>query len=137
MQLFHRTIAVMLLLGWLFAIGHVVAEHGGEMGQAGHHDAVGGHGEDDHHDAPVPDSHRHDLTATATPSANLTAQIAAMSVWVPIYDAFVERLAAMLREAAEPRVGIGVGDSPPDERSSGWLLVCQTAHPVRGPSFAV
>ena len=135
MQLFHRTIAVMLLFGWLFATGHVLAEHGGETGQAGHHEAIVGHADDDHHDAPADDSHQHDLTATVTQSANLTAQSAAMSVWVPLCDAFVERLAAMLREAAEPQVGIGVGDSPPDERSSGWLLVCQTALPVRGPSL--
>jgi hypothetical protein len=134
-QLFHRTIAVMLLLGWLVATGHVVAEHGGEMALPGHHENADGHGDDDHHDAPAPDSHQHDLTATQ--SAKSAEQTAAMPVWVPLYDTFVERLAAMLREAAEPQVGIGVEDPPLDERSSGWLLVCRTSLQVRGPSFAV
>ena len=126
----------MLLLGWLFATGHVVAEHGGETGQAVQHEAVVGHpADDDHHDAPVPDAHLHDLMTTAPQPVSPMAQFAAMAVWVPLCDAFVERLAAMLRAAAEPQVGIGVGDSPLDERSSGWLLVCQTALPVRGPSL--
>ena len=136
-QLFHRTIAIMLLLGWLFATGHVVAGHGGEGAQSAQHETIFGHADDDHHDAPAPDSHQHDLTATATQPANPAAQLAALSVCAPLCDALVERLAAMLREAAEPRRGIGIGDSPLDERSSGWLLVCQTAHPVRGPSLAV
>ncbi len=87
---------------------------------------------DDHHDhAPRHDSHLHDLTA----AAQAVRSVIATTVWVPLCDMLVERLAAMLREAAEPRSGIGLGDSAHDQRASGWLLVCHTAHPVRGPSL--
>jgi hypothetical protein len=127
----------MLLLGWLLATGHVVTEHGGERGQPGHHEIAVSHDHDDHHDAPARDTHRHDLMATAAQSASLTAQIAAMSAWVPLHDSLIERLTAMLREAEGPQLGIEHGDAPLDERSSGWLLVCRTSQQVRGPSFAV
>jgi hypothetical protein len=127
----------MLLLGWLLATGHVVAEHGGEARQPGHHEMAVSHDHDDHHDAPAQDSHGHDLMTTAAQTSSLSAQIAAMAAWLPLHDSLVERLTAMLREAAEPQLGIEIGDAPLDERSSGWLLVCRTSQQVRGPSFAV
>ena len=61
-------------------------------------------------------------------------------VWVPLFDVLEERFADMMREGREgrePRLFRTCEHAPPDERAFGWLLVCQTAHPVRGPSLVV
>ena len=58
-------------------------------------------------------------------------------VWVPLFDVMVARFADMMREGREPRLLWTRDHAPPDERAFGWLLVCQTAHPVRGPSLTV
>ena len=58
-------------------------------------------------------------------------------VWVPLFDILAERLAETQREDREPRLLPTREHAPPDEREFGWLLVCQTALPVRGPSLAV
>ena len=54
---------------------------------------------------------------------------------VPLCGAQIEGLTAMLQEAANSRANFDYGGAPPDARASGWLLVLQTALPVRGPSL--
>ena len=95
--------------------------------------------DDDHHDGgPEHDGdHHHDLTAMAAGQFAKAAEHEALApVWVPLYSALVERLTALLREAEESRGAFADWHSPPDGRASGWLLVVQTALPVRGPSLA-
>ena len=109
------------------------------MTAAGHsHHAV--EGEADHHDEEGPehdgDHHGHDLMALASGHLAKTAELKALApVWVLLSDSLVERLLAMVREAED--AGWSADDGPPlaDERLSGWLLVVQTALPVRGPSL--
>ena len=129
----RRVITLCLLLGWLFAIGHVVTEHGAivtagvQVEPAGHHDDGPDH-DGDHH---------HDLTVMAAGQLAKAAEHKALApVWVPICSALVERLTAMLREAEESRGAFEYRDSSRDEREAGWLHVVQTALPVRGPSLA-
>lgn len=133
MPLSHRIITLTLLLVWLFATGHVVSEHGGMKAEAGHHEDVVSHLDDGHDHGPQHGSHAHDLTTVVV--AHSVKSLVAMPIRLPLQHALVERLTAMLRAATEPQEGIGVGDSELDRRSSGWLLVCQTARPVRGPSL--
>ncbi len=95
---------------------------------------------DHHEDGPEHDGdhHGHDLMAFAAGHFAKTAELKALApVWVPLADTVVERMLAMMREAAD--TGWPPDDGPPlaDERLSGWLLVVQTALPVRGPSLAV
>ena len=124
-----------MLLAWLFAGAHVAMEHGGEeLGEAMH----GAHHHDDD-DAPGDGNHHHhDLGPTTAAQFTKSAgqQILAPQ-WVPIYDRFLAGVAALLRKMETIHEHPIVCDSPPDERASGWLLLCQTALPVRGPSLAV
>ena len=129
---------MLTFLGWLFATGHVAFEHQGIAAVGVLQQAVA---EQDHHDdAPDHDGDHHDhgLTAFVSGQFAKTAELKVLApVWVPLFDALVARLAAMIREA-ESENARGVAEfemSPPDERSSGWLLVVQTALPVRGPSL--
>ena len=74
---------------------------------------------------------------SASQGMKYAGQIALAPVWVPLCDALAERLTATLREGREPRLRPACDHAPPDGRAFGWLLVCQTALPVRGPSLAV
>ena len=133
----HRILALLTLLGWLFAIGHVALEHGGVAADRLHHALAAG-GEDDDHDDHDGQHHHHDFTAmNGGASLKVTERQALAPVWAPLCDALVKRLTAMLREAGEPRRLAGLEHSPPDERAGGWLLVCRTAQPIRGPSLAI
>lgn len=137
-KLTRQLIAALMLIAWLFAGAHVAVEHGGEA--FGFHSDEAAHGEhhhDDDHDAPGDsDHHRHDLGAvtSATFTKSAEKQILAPQ-WVPLFSQFVAHLAAMLHGTELEQTLID--DAPPDERASGWLLVCQTALQVRGPSLAV
>ena len=142
MRALHRILALLTLLGWLFASGHVALEHGGVADGGAHHALPGGADDDDHDDdAPPQDGehhHHHDFSALSAGQWMKSAEHKAlMPVWVPLFDVLAERLAAMLREGREPLLLRTREHAPPDARASGWLLVCQTAHPVRGPSIAV
>lgn len=101
-----------------------------DVAQQDHHDDAPDH-DGDHHD--------HDLTAFVSGQFAKTAELKVLApVWLPLFDSPVARLAATMREAENEKAR-GVAEvemSPPDERSSGWLLVVQTALPVRGPSLA-
>ena len=135
-----RYFAAFALFGWLFAIAHVALEHGGVMdGGAAHLHADGVNDDHEDHDDDGPDHdghHHHDLTVlTGGQFAKAAEQKAPAPVWLPLCSVLVERLAAVLRDAREPRLLAGLGHSPPDERASGWLLVCRSALPVRGPSL--
>jgi hypothetical protein len=128
---------LLTFFGWLFAIGHVAFEHHGITAVgAWHHEVEGGTG---HHDGlPEHDSdhHEHDLMAFASGQFAKTAELKALApAWLPLFDSLVARLAEVLRAADNARAVEGHEMSPPDERASGWLLVVQTALPVRGPSL--
>ncbi len=132
-----RIFSLLTFLGWLFATGHVAAEHHG-MSVAGgvHHEMEGG--ADHHDDAPGHDGdhHGHDLMAFAPGHFAKTAELKALApVWVPLSGAVVERLLAMVRETEDASWSADGGPPLADERLSGWLLVVQTALPVRGPSL--
>ena len=132
----RQLIAALMLLAWAFAGAHVALEHGGEL--AGSHFDAAAHDEHDDDDGPVPADghHHHDLGAvTSAQFAKSVEQLSAPQ-WTPLYDQLIAQLAAMLRDAGEVRERSVIGDSPPDERASGWLLDCHTALPVRGPSLA-
>lgn len=134
-------IAFLLLLGWLFATGHVALRHGAVADGGGHHAFVGDGEDDDHddHDAPSRDlqHHHHDLTVVADGQAARWELTVLAPGWLPLYDAFIERLTPALRDPRQPQLLAGLEHSPPDQRASGWLLVLQTALPVRGPSLVV
>jgi hypothetical protein len=140
MQSFRRITALFLLLCWLLAAGHVVAEHGCDVSKPSQHslvgyDATGAHGYDlgTGHGR---ETHSHDVTTTATRSGNYSRLIAPVSPRLPFLDAFAERFVASLRLLSDSFADVAPGKTPEDERSSGWLLVCQTALPVRGPSLS-
>lgn len=137
MRPLHRVFALLTFLGWLFATGHVAFEHRGVVAASGLQHEVGVE-HDDHKDAPDHDDdhHEHNLTAAVAGQFAKTAELKVLApVWVPLADTIVERLLAMMREADNGSEVGGIEMSPPDERSSGWLLVVQTALPVRGPSL--
>ena len=130
-----------MLLGWLFAAGHVALHHGGVADGGAHHAMSDGAADDDHDDDAPPhdgDHHHHELSVMDGGQWVKSAEQAMLApVWVPLFDALAERFADMLREGREPILLRTREHAPPDERAFGWLLVCQTAHPVRGPSLAV
>ena len=138
---FCRVFALLTLLGWLFATGHVALRHGGVADGGVHHELMGGADDDDHDDdAPAQEGehHHHDLSVMDGGQWMKSAEHKTLApVWVPLFDVLVERFAEMLREGRELRLPRTREHAPPDERAFGWLLVCQTAHPVRGPSLAV
>ena len=139
MRTHKRLIAFLLLLGWLFATGHVALQHGGVANGGAHHALVGDGDDDDHDDdAPPQDSHHHhhDLTVVGDGKVAKCEQTVLAPVWLPLCDALIARLAAALRDASEPRLLPGPEHSPPDQRAFGWLLACRSALPVRGPSLA-
>ena len=103
-----------------------------------HHPAAehAAHGHDDDDDGPTHDapSHHDLIPLTANQFAKAVEQNAPAPVWVVLCNTLVVQLTAMLRDSREPRLQAGRVHSPPDERASGWLLVCRSALPVRGPS---
>jgi len=138
---FHRIFALLTLLGWLFAAGHVALEHGGVANGGGHHALADGADDDDHDDdAPSQDGehhHHHDFSVLSAGQWVKSAEQKALApTWVPLFDVLTERFADMLREGREPRLLRTREHAPPDERAFGWLLVSQTALRVRGPSLA-
>jgi hypothetical protein len=126
-------IAVLVLLAWLGAGVHMALEHGGilhgaEMGEAMH----------THEEAPAEEGHHHhhdfDAQTAARLAKSLDEQFPAPQ-WQAL-DQFLAEFTAGWRRVAPMLERPGVWSAPPDERAVGWLLVCRTAHPVRGPSLA-
>ncbi len=131
-------IALITLLGWLFAFGHVLLEHD-EAGGIAVHDAMTEEGHDSHHhddDAPVDGEHHHEFAALEGSQWVKAADTQKFApACVVLCNALVEQMVALLREIRKQSERPSLEHSPPDERASGWLLVIQTAHPVRGPSL--
>lgn len=141
MRSFNRAFCLLTLLGWLFATGHVALEHGGVVDGGAHHALAGGADDDDHDDdAPAPggEHHHHDLSVMDRGQSMKAVELEAiMPVWVPLFDVLAEHIASVRRQRLDMRVPLTFEHAPPDERASGWLLVCRTALPVRGPSLGV
>jgi hypothetical protein len=57
--------------------------------------------------------------------------------WLSLDRWWTERRLASLRANSEAEADPASWESPPDERAAGWLLVCHTARPARGPSPGV
>ena len=131
-----RVFTVLTFLGWLFATGHVVFSHGGEANGVVMQALSGEH--DDHdHDAPEQDGHHHhDLTLVTSGQSAKTVEVKVLApIWLPLLDDLAARLTALAREEEKSHRDFESSQSPPDERTTGWLLVVQTALPVRGPSL--
>ena len=129
--------AAFLLFAWFFAGAHLALEHGG-VADGGAQHALSG--DDDDHDGDAPghdgEHHQHELTTFNTAQWMKAGEHQALvPVWVALYSVLWERIEATLREAREPRFIAAREHSPPDARASGWLLVCRSALPVRGPSL--
>lgn len=121
-----------MLFAWLFAGAHLALEHGGDLlvchGESSHHD--------DHDSAPADAHHHHDLGAIRAGKAITAQKHFAALLSTPLCEQLCAQFTALLYRAAAPQEPSTFGDSPPDERASGWLLVSHTALPVRGPSLA-
>ncbi len=126
-----------MLFAWVVVGAHLSITHGGEL-FGSHFDAASHDGhDDDDGPAPADGHHHHDLGAvTSAQVAKSVEQQIPAPLWTPLYDQLVAQLAVVLREMEAARERSPIGDSPPDERASGWLLDCHTALPVRGPSLA-
>ena len=131
-----RVLAVLTFLGWLFATGHVVLSHGGEANGETMQTLASKH-DDHHHDAPDPAGHHHhDLTLVTAGQSTKTVEVKVLApIWLPLLDDLAARLTALSREEEKSHGDLDSSKSPPDERAAGWLLVVQTALPVRGPSL--
>jgi hypothetical protein len=136
-KLGRHIFAMLLLLAWLSAGVHLAIEHGGVPFCAHFEETMHGAQHHDHGSEPAEacDNH-HDFGAiTAAKLAKvLTKQLLATQS-NRLCDCLLAELAAALDRNNAEILRSTVGDSPPDERASGWLLVVQTALPVRGPSF--
>ena len=146
MRPLHRIFALLTLLTWLFAAGHVALEHGGVADGGAQHALLGCVNGGDHDDGgPAQDGEHHqhhDLTALGDTQRLKSAEQKALApAWVPISisicEALAMRLADLFGEKCGPCLRRAHECAPADERAFGWLLVCRVAHPVRGPSVAV
>ncbi len=130
-RLLRQIIAALVLFAWLGAGTHMALSHGGLL--------HGSHlGEAMHEEGPAPADgahHHHDLDAM---TAARLAKSAVQQFPAPqtlALEQFVAESTAWLWVVRSECERPGVEDPPPDERASGWLLACRTAHPVRGPSL--
>src|SRR5688572_12587276 len=132
----RRVTAALILFGWLYAIGHIGIEHGVVTQSGWSHGAVDhccdAHHHHGHHGPEH--GHEHDLTGLAAgASTNPVGQPA-------LFPFFAVLTVAWMADELAPHVEVKVshgptGESPPDERSFGWLFDCHTALTVRGPSL--
>jgi hypothetical protein len=135
----HRPLlAALMLIAWVLTSSHIVLEHGGGWwgchAEAGHD---GGHHHHHHEDSDLPGEphHHHDLGVVLLGKAVAVHKAApAPSPWTPLVAFTGGQFTPTLRIAPVPLGWTTIGDSPPDARSSGWLLVAHTARPVRGPA---
>jgi hypothetical protein len=116
------------------------------LGEARHHDHEGeapGAQHDDRdshendHGLPDGEDHHHDLAVLDGGKWMKSAELkTSLPNWVPLDVAMAGRLVIPLREGREIALLSMREHAPPaDQRVSGWLLVVQTARPVRGPSL--
>jgi hypothetical protein len=127
-------LAALVLSLWVLALGHVALEHCAAMngGCAVVCVPPSGH---DHHDEHGDDAHHHFSVLTSSPLAKVLDLKMPVS-WTVGDWALADCLLEGWRDSEEPRGIGGSWESPPDERTTGWLLVCHTARPARGPSLA-
>lgn len=124
----YRLVSALLLLGWLFATGVILLEHGGAIGP-GYVTEATDHSRCD--EKPGHEVHPHDVATTSRPAD----QSVSLS---PILSGSVDKLSfgllvARLRAIRPSEARSEVNSWPLDERSSGWLFVCRTARPIRAP----
>lgn len=131
----RQTLAALVLSVWTLVIGHVALEHCAAM-NGGCIVACQAHTDGCHDGEPEGDAHHHHLTTFASAPLAKTVDPKIASAWVSADRALTERLLEVLRASVAPRLAPASWASPPDERTAGWLLVCHTARPVRGPSLA-
>jgi hypothetical protein len=151
----RHLLAVLTLLGWLGAFGHVALDHGGVADggalaellhgvkphehHAGAHHAEHEDGNRQHHDRGLPEGeeHHHDFAALDGGKWMKSAEIKTMLPQsAPLDVAVAGRWLSTLRESgAIGWFSLREHAPPLDQRLSGWLLVVQTARPVRGPSL--
>ncbi|MEQ1852792.1 MAG: hypothetical protein ABMA01_14535 [Chthoniobacteraceae bacterium] len=130
-----RLTAALVLFGWLFAIGHLAVEHGAIAFAAVDHELIGH--DDDHHDDD-PEHHHHDLSVLPPgPLTKATDEDALAPVWISLHDELAASLTRLQRDSSQSHRNACFGNAAPDARASGWLLVCRTARPVRGPSVVL
>jgi len=135
----HRPLlAALMLIAWVLTSSHIVLEHGGDWwgchAEAGHD---GGHHHHEDSDLPGEPHHHHDLGVVLLGKTVAVHKAApAPSPWTPLVAFTGGQFTPTLRIAPVPLGWTTIGDSPPDARSSGWLLVAHTARPVRGPALA-
>jgi len=134
-----RRISFWLLLGWLFATGHVLWSHGGMTAERVL--MIGQEHEDDDEDADdVPihhhgPAHHHDLDfAGVTPAVEQIVKVPAPNLAALDFSMWLLPAILAPREivAKEPR--LGWEHAPPDRRQEGWLQICRSALPVRAPA---
>ncbi len=132
----RRLTALLLLLGWLTAIAHVAFEHGGATaGWTTHASALSG-SENCSQPLLPPDAaqHRHDLSGLTGERVELVKEPDPVEGTL-LSGVLQEVFAALEREASQPAVGTEQEGRSLDARTHGFLLVCFTARPVRGPSL--
>ena len=132
MKFARQCLAALVLSVWLLALGHVALEHcavmnGGCVVACQSHTG-GGHEGDEH-------PHHH-LTAFASSPLGKVLAWKMPLLWRSFDQMLAEQWSEISRASLEPRAALASWESPPDERAAGWLFVCQTARPVRGPSLA-
>lgn len=129
-KLLRPLLAALMLVAWFVTGAHMVLEHGGDWhGAAAHEKPADDHSESDH-------AHHHDL-ATVLLGKGLAVPTLAALPSPELSLAAVFSVAGVGPELPVPLAARGIiGDSPPDARAAGWLLVAHTARPVRGPALA-
>lgn len=137
MRSLREFIAALVLVAWLAAGVHVTIEHGCDPFELSGDASASGANHVDLGDGPEnSDEHFHDLGAiTATLSA-APGQRLSRAEFTSVSHGSAGVIALIHSQAN----GLGPvwtnGDSPPDQRSFGWLFVVQTALQVRGPSLS-
>ena len=134
----HRPLlAVLMLLAWFVTSTHIVLEHGGDWWGCHAEAALDGGHHDEDSELPGEPHHHHDLGVVLLGKALAAQKVdSASSGWTPLAALIFGQFTPVLRAASVPLGWAAIGDSPPDARSSGWLLIARTARPVRGPALA-
>ncbi len=110
-------------------------QHGGDHWVC-HEVSAHDNGHDDHESAPEGGHHHHDLGAVLAEKTITVQEQVAGFVWTASDATLLAWVSASLHLAEVTPSPSASEHSPPDQRSTGWLLVSHTALQVRGPSRA-